>query len=72
METATIFIGSDVSGSHERRMFKFSVSLWDVVSCKGTASSLIPRVSLSSFLSVSIVVKVVGPEGISCLSNVLH
>ena len=35
---------------------QFCVALWDVVSCKAAASSLIPRVSLSMSLSVFVVV----------------
>ena len=54
VETAATFMGSGVSRLHERRSIKFCVSLWGVVSCEGAATSLIPRVSLSSssFLSV--------------------
>ena len=51
-ETATTFMGSEVSGSHEGRSIKFCVSLWGVVSCKGAASLLIPSVNLFSSVSV--------------------
>ena len=67
-ETVAFFMGSGVRGSHERKsissLFVFvclcrhlppSLSLWGVVSCKGAATSFIPRVSLS--LSVSVVVQ---------------
>ena len=58
-ETATTFMGSGLSASHERRRFKFFVSLRCVVSCKGAATSLVPTVSPSS--SVFVVV----PSGCS-------
>ena len=53
---ARTFMGIGVSGSHERRRLKFSVSLCGVVSCKGAASPLIFRVNLSSSSSLSVVV----------------
>ena len=55
-ETATTFMGSGVSGSHERSRFKFCISLSGVVSCKRVASSLVPRVGLTSSSSVFVFV----------------
>ena len=48
----TPFMGSSVSGLHERRRFKFFVLFWGVVNCKGAASSLVLRMNLSSSVFV--------------------
>ena len=61
-------MGLVVSGLHERQ-FMFCVSLWGVVICKGAASLLVPRVSLS--LSSSVFIVVVGAECVGCLSDVV-
>ena len=73
--TATTFMGSGVSESHERRRFQFCVSLRGVVSCKGAASSLVPRVSLSSSSSVSVCLRRSArwlAQGVGYLFDVLH
>ena len=49
-ETATSFVSSGVSGTHEK--YQVGCSLWGVVSAKGADSFLVPRVSLSSSISV--------------------
>ena len=55
-ETDSTFMVSGISGSHERRRLRLCVSLWGVVNYKGAASSLVPRVSLSSSSSLTVVV----------------
>ena len=66
-----------------KEKYQVLCSFWGVISSKGAAISLSPRVSLSLSSSVSVFVclhlhqslsqcQVVGPEGISCLSSVLH